>query len=365
MAKKKKKSTGVRKTLIVLCVVLGIILAALIAGTVYAEFLLGKVNYIDADAVAPTLSQEQIDELYRPDETEAVEETEAAGGETGEENEATEPVAVVPEETEPEFTLPVIQVNSDNIKTFLLIGADVGGGNRGANRIPRTDSIMLCIFNKNQKQITLLSLSRDLYVKIPGYKDNRINTAYSLGGVSLMKETIEKNYGITVDGSVIVNFDQFYELVDYVGGVEIELTPKEAQYLNTEGGGGVKAGLNTLYGYNALQYVRFRGTGAGEIDRTGRQRTVLSKMVNKYKNLGKAELLGVMDDVLPMITTDMSKEDILGHFLNFFPILAESEIVSTRIPIDGGYYLAMRDGMSVIVARKEQTKEVIDSIFVE
>ena len=155
MAKKKKKSTGARKTLIVLCVVLGIILAALVAGTVYAEFLLGKVNYIDADAVAPTLSQEQIDELYRPDETEAVEETEAVGGE----NEATEPVEVAPEETEPEFTLPVIQVNSDNIKTFLLIGADVGGGNRSANRIPRTDSIMLCVFNKNQKQITLLSLS--------------------------------------------------------------------------------------------------------------------------------------------------------------------------------------------------------------
>jgi len=361
MAKKKKKASGTRKTLILLCVVLGIILAALVAGTVYAEFLLGKVNYIDPDAAAPTLSQEQIDELYRPDETEAAEEAEASG----EENEATEPAEVAPEETEPEFTLPVIKVNSDNIKTFLLIGSDVGGGNRGANRVPRTDSIMLCIFNKNQKQITLLSLSRDLYVKIPGYKDNRINTAYSLGGVDLMKKTIEKNYGIVVDGSVIVNFDQFYELVDYVGGVEIELTSKEAQYLNTEGGGGVKEGLNTLYGYNALQYVRFRGSGAGEIDRTGRQRTVLSKMVNKYKNLGKAELLGVMDDVLPMITTDMSKEDILGHFLNFFPMLAEAEIVSTRIPIDGGYYLTMKEGMSVIVARKEQTKEVIDSIFVE
>ena len=355
MAKKKKKSTGARKILIVLCVVLGIILAALIAGTVYAEFLLGKVNYIDSDAAAPTLSQEQIDELYKPDETEAVEATEANNQENDEGNE--------PEEQE--FTLPVIQVNADNIKTFLLIGADVGGGNRGANRVPRTDSIMLCVFNKNQKQITLLSLSRDLYVKIPGYKDNRINTAYSLGGVDLMKQTIEKNYGVTVDGSVIVNFDQFYNLVDYVGGIEIELTSKEAQYLNTEGGGGVKEGVNTLYGYNALQYVRFRGTGAGEIDRTGRQRTVLSKMVNKYKNLGKAELLGVMDDVLPMITTDMSKEEILGHFLNFFPILAEAEIVSTRIPIDGGYYLAMRDGMSVIVARKQQTKEVIDSIFVE
>ena len=185
MAKKKNKSTGVRKTLIVLCVVLGIILAALIAGTIYAEFLLGKVNYIDSDAAAPTLSQEQIDELYKPDETEAVEATEAP---------AVENVEVVPEETEPEFTLPTLQVNSDNIKTFLLVGSD-DGGYRSKSSTPRTDSMILCVFNKNQKKITLLSLSRDLYVKIPGYKDNRINVAYSLGGTELLAKVID--LGIT------------------------------------------------------------------------------------------------------------------------------------------------------------------------
>ena len=72
-----------------------------------------------------------------------------------------------------------------------------------------------------------------------------------------------------------------------------------------------------------------------------------------------------MDDVLPMVTTDMSKEDILGHFLTFFPMLAEAEIVSTRIPVDGGYYLAMKEGMSVVVARKQETKEAIEAIFAE
>ena len=360
MAKKKKKSTGVRKTLIALCVVLGIVLAVLVAGTIYAEILLGKVNYIDPDATAPTLSQEQIDALYRPDETEAVivEETEAVG----EEVEETEPVEVVPEETEAEFTLPAIKVNSDDVKTFLLVGSD-DGGYRSESSTPRTDSMILCVFNKPQKTITLLSLSRDLYVKIPGYKDNRINTAYALGGVSLLKATIEKNYGITVDGSAIINFGNFENLINYVGGIEVELTKKEADYINRYGAGDVKVGMNTLNGYNALDYARFRGSGAGEIDRTGRQRYVLSQMVYKYKNLGKAELLGVLDDVLPLITTDMSKEDILGHFLNFFPMLAEAELVSTRIPVDGGYYLTMKDGMSVIIARKQQTKEVIESVF--
>ena len=359
MAKKKKKSTGVRKTLIALCVVLGIVLAVLVAGTIYAEFLLGKVNYIDPNATAPTLSQEEIDALYRPDETEAVieEETEAVG----EEAEETEPVEVVPEETEPEFTLPTIKVNPDNVKTFLLVGSD-DGGYRAESSTPRTDSMILCVFNKSQKTITLLSLSRDLYVKIPGYKDNRLNVAFSLGGVSLLKATIEKNYGITVDGSAVINLGNFEDLIEYVGGIEVELTKKEADYINS-GYGGVKVGLNKLDGVQALLYARFRGSGAGEIDRTGRQRFVLSQLMNKYKNLSKAELLGVLDDLLPLITTDMSKEDILGHFLNFFPMLAEAELVSTRIPVDGGYYLTMKDGMSVIVARKQQTKEVIESVF--
>lgn len=356
MAKKKNKSTLARKTLITLCVVLGIILAVLVAGTVYAEFLLGKVNYIDSDAVAPTLSQEQIDELYKPDETEAPGE--------GEENEATDPVEVVLEETEPEFTLPTIQVNPDNIKTFLLVGSD-DGGYRKESATPRTDSMILAIFNKNQKKITLLSLSRDLYVKIPGFKDNRINTAYSLGGVALLKKTIETNYGITVDGSAIINLGNFEDLINYVGGVEVELTQKEANYINYSLGTKLKQGTHMLNGMEALLYSRFRGAGAGEIDRTGRQRFVLSQVMDKYKNLSKAELLGVMDDVLPLVTTDMSKEEILGHFLNFFPMLAEAEIVSTRIPVDGGYYLAMKDGMSVIVARKQQTKETIDAIFAE
>ena len=282
----KKKSTGARKVLITLCVVLGIILAVLVAGTVYAEVLLGKVNYIDPDATTPTLSQEQIDELYRPDETEAVEATEAG---SDEENE-TEPVVTEPEETEPEFTLPVIQVNPDNIKTFLLVGSD-DGGYRSKSSTPRTDSMILVIFNKNQKQITLLSLSRDLYVKIPGYKDNRINAAYSLGGIALLKSTIEKNYGITIDGSAIIDFGNFEDLIDYVGGIEVELTKKEADYINN-GYGPVTVGHNTLNGINALLYSRFRGSGAGEIDRTGRQRYVLSQMLNKYKNLSKAELLG-------------------------------------------------------------------------
>jgi len=146
------------------------------------------------------------------------------------------------------------------------------------------------------------------------------------------------------------DFNNFINLIDYVGGIEVELTKKESDYINLQySGGDTKVGVNLLDGWEALFFSRYRGSGAGDLDRTNRQRIVLSTLLNKYKTLGKAELLGVMDDVLPMVTTDMSKEDILGHFLTFFPMLAEAELVSMRIPLDNAYYLAKREGMSVVV----------------
>ena len=72
-----------------------------------------------------------------------------------------------------------------------------------------------------------------------------------------------------------------------------------------------------------------------------------------------------MDDVLPMVTTDMSKEDILGYFLSFFPMLAEAELVSSRIPVDDGYYLAMREGMSVVVVDFAKNRKHLQSILTE
>ena len=357
MAKKKKKTTAARKTLIVLCVVLGIILAALVAGTVYAEYLLGKVNYVDSEATTPTLSQEEIDALYQPDED-------------WEEGEETEPEEVEFFETEPdeaeeagsEETLPVFKTTSDNIKTFLLIGAD----DSEENGVSRTDSIILCTFNKTKKTITLTSFMRDIYVDIPGYKKNRINVPYSLGGLSLLHKTLEKNFGVVPDGTVIINFNNFVNLIDYVGGIEIELTSQEAKYIRQQySGADTVEGVNLLNGWEALFYSRYRRSGGGDLDRTNRQRIVLSTLLHKYKNLSKAELLGVMDDVLPMVTTDMSKEDILGYFLSFFPMLAEAELVSTRIPVDNGYYLAKREGMSVVVADMAKNRKHLQSILTE
>jgi LCP family protein required for cell wall assembly len=328
MSKKKNNKSALRSILIVLCIVLGLVLAALIVGTVYAEYLLGKVNYTDPDATVETLSQEDLDALYN-------------------ETEPHDPDFVGPEYSEDEVfqeTAPPMEEQSDNVITILLLGMD-----RRGNETCRSDSIILCTFNKTQNTITLTSLLRDMYVKIPGYKSNRINVPFALGGVPLLNETLRHNFGIETDGAVEIDFAHFKELIDLLGGIEIELSYAEANYVNQESGSRLDAGVQLLNGEQALCYSRFRGTATGDLARTNRQRIVLTTLLNEYKSKSLPELLGLMDDILPMVTTNLSKDEILTYVKDFFPMLATAEIVSQRIPVEGTYKQAKINGMAVVV----------------
>ena len=328
MAKKKKSQAVLRNTLIILSIVLGFVLALLVAGTVYADYLLGKVNYVDKDATVPTFSQEEVELVLNETEPESPDFT---GPELSEEDIQME-------------TAPVLVEESENVVTILLLGAD-----RRKNEPARTDSIILCTLNKTQNTITLTSLLRDTYVRIPGYKSNRINAPYVLGGASLLEETLEYNFGIEVDGYVEVDFSHFEKLIDLLGGIELEVTSGIANFIYKESGTRVKTGMQLLNGEQALHYSRYRGTAAGDLDRTNRQRVVLSTLLNEYKSKSMTELVGLLDDILPMVTTDLTQDEILGYFKDFFPMLASAEIVSKRIPADDAYYQARIDGMAVMV----------------
>ena len=172
MAKKKKKA--LRRTLTWASILLGIVLVALLGVTVYTEYLLDKVNYVDPEATHPTLSQEQMEVVEK--ETEA-EDLEFTGPELKEEDVVLE-------------TVPAMEVDSEKVVNILLIGVD-----RRKNEVARSDSMILCTFNKHSNTITLSSMMRDMYVRIPGYKSNRINVAYTLGGMKLLNKTINENFG--------------------------------------------------------------------------------------------------------------------------------------------------------------------------
>ena len=335
----KKKKSGARAakrtTLTLLCVMLGLLLAVMLGGTIYVEYLLDQMNYIDSNEAQTYLSQEEADLLLQQ-ETETVD----------------------PDFTGPELNAEDIQfADTDDVKiggdknvvNILLIGQD----SRTTTGQGRSDSMMLCTFNKAERTITVTSFMREMYVQIPGYKSNRINVAYMYGGMELLNETLEKNFGLHIDGNVEINFKHFAKLINLVGGIEVELTSAEANYINENyTRATLKAGKNLLNGTQALWYARTRKVSSegqsGDFGRTNRQRIVMEILINRYKDSSLSELIGMLDDILPMITTDLSKSEITGYVMEFFPMLADVKIVNQRIPVEGSYDMVKIDGSSVL-----------------
>lgn len=249
-----------------------------------------------------------------------------------------------------------IKRQDKNVVNILLVGEEAI--NDGAGR-GRTDSIMIASMNVKQKSVKLTSLMRDMYVQIPGYSDNKLNAAYHNGGMPLLKETVQTNFDIELDGAVLVNFDGFEKIIDRLGGVEITLSESEANYLNTTNYisnpayRNVKVGKQTLNGNQALGYsrVRYRKATSGEANdfgRTSRQRTVLNAIFEKYKSKNPAELIVLLNDILPMVTTDISKSELMGYMATFVTF-GSPQLQTLRIPLDNEYTNANIRSMDVLL----------------
>ena len=207
---------------------------------------------------------------------------------------------------------------------------------------------------------------RDMYLRIPGYGKQRINVAYLVGGFPMLDNTLKENFGVVVDRNIEVDFSAFQKCVDLVGGVDINLTTAEAEYLNRRGnwdveenqGWQLKEGVNCLTGSQALAYSRIRAIG-DDFGRTSRQRTVLNALLEKAKHMDLGTLYSLMDAVVPMLTTDMQDSEIIGYVMELAPLLSELKVVNQRIPADGTYSFARVDGMEVILPNFEKNWQLL------
>lgn len=326
-----KKKPAAKGLLIFLCIFLGIVLAALIGATVFANSFLGQINRVDKEQ--ETLSDEQLEAILS--ETDPTEE--------GFEGEILNPEDVVL----PDEDAEVID-KSDNVVNIMLIGQD----RRPGEGRQRSDAMILCTINKETKTLVLTSFLRDTYVKIPDvngkrYGKNRLNVPYVVGGMEALDECMLINFGIEIDHNVEVDFSGFEKIVDAVGGVDIDLTQREANKL------GLSAGVTHLNGAKALEYSRLRKIDS-DFGRTNRQRTVLIAILNKVKTLSINEILTLTDTIFPMITTDMTNGDIVGYVMDFFPLLKDLNVITQSAPTEGEYKGAMVNGMSVLVPDLEK-----------
>lgn len=347
--KKNKAPMGKRRGLIIACSVLGVILAVLLIFTCYTEYMLNLMHYVDPDATREHLSDEEVEAIL------------SATQETSEDDEP-ETEYTGPTELAENINLGTAGVEigeEDTIVNILLIGADYQGSD-----VARSDTTMLVTFNKEKGTLVMTSFMRDMYVKIPGYAKNRLNTAYSLGGMQLLEETLNVNFGVHVDGIVEVDFTQFEKIINLLGGIDLELTDEEAAWINKKAGSSLVGGMQHLNGNQAMWYSRNRtSNGGGDYSRTNRQRTVLNTLIETYKSAKLTTIIGMLDDILPMITTNMSKEEITNYVIDLFPLLMDAEIVSQRIPIDDGHYMTKIDEMSVLVPDIEMNVQfLLDTI---
>lgn len=262
-------------------------------------------------------------------------------------------------------------LSSDNVLNILLFGQDY---TENENDHGRSDTTILLSIDNVNKKLKLTSFQRDTYVNIPGYGDNKINSAFTYGGEKLSIDTIETNFGIKVDKYATVDFDSFREIIKAIGGVDIELNLEEIEYINAqidvndqldvtsflEYDPAKELQMMHLDGYQALWYARDRGEmnlggnpnysfSGDDWDRTQRQRNLIQTVIkNLREGASLTELVTIANKVGPLITTNLKKGDITFLISNMMTYMGY-EMEQMSLPVTGTWsYGKSPDGQSII-----------------
>ena len=232
---------------------------------------------------------------------------------------------------------------SDKVTNIALLGIDYGDEDYPYGR---SDAMIVLSINKAVKKVKVISLSRTVYSAIPGHKNARMNHAHGYGGAPLALQTIELNYKIAIDNYVSCGFDSFKKIIDILGGVEIELTDKEAAALSRNNTKTFeKGGKYLLDGDNALRFVRLRSIDSDQ-HRTGRQRKIILSLVGKLKQITVSQAVEIADKVLPLINTDLKKNEIMYQLVSAIKYL-KWDISQYFMPSTKVYKLVLRDWFEV------------------
>ena len=305
----------------ILLITLAVLLAAVLGIVCVWNLLLNRLG--DSEKTVETLSQEELDAILG---------------------------TTVPVETSPEDTWPVV-VSDENITNIMLVGQNW----REDEQNKLSDTMILCSINKETKTITLTSFLRDLYIQLPNYKgkicgENRINVCYNLGykwagdlgGMEMLDLLILNNFGVEVDYNVEIDFYALLALVNKLGGVTIDLDADEAKYLtdSLHCQGSFVEGENLILGDTALAYARMRKANAGDsdINRTARQRKLITQIIKQCMSMSLSELNDVLTYILPMILTDMNEEEIMDLAMIAIGMLTDLKIESNMCPAPGTYW---------------------------
>ena len=252
-------------------------------------------------------------------------------------------------------------VSDPNITNILLVGQDRKKGDKAEMR---SDAMIICSVNSKTKELTLCSLMRDMYLPVPGYGYGMLNHTYMIGGFDLLNETIEKNFGIPIDGNIEVDFERFMKLVDLMDGVNVVVTSEEAKYLNGQKvGWNLVSGTNRLTSEQALLYCRIRKNIGGDWGRTDRQRKVIMAAFNQLKSAGAKTILSFAHAAMPSLTTNLSNTKVIKYAYALASYSMDSDH-SYRLPKEGTYTQGVREeSLHVLIPDVRQNAKEIQKLL--
>ncbi len=284
----KKKMSARKKAVNILILCLSVVFALVGSGMVYGYSILNSFGFNNLEG-----DQSIVDISEEPDEL-------VSG------------VEVV--SSMPEMELVDGQLLHDPmVQNILLFGEDRQFG----ATYGRSDTMILLSIDTRHNKIKMTSFLRDIWVKIPGRSENKLNASYSMGGPKLAIETIERNFGIDIDRYAVVDFQSFVSVIDRLGGVTMELSDSEVNFINqwadpsdnnTPLNG---AGTYRLSGSQALAHARNRSSAGSDFDRTSRQRDVLMAVMGEFKSANLNDIRLIVSDIGGYITTNLTQNEIL------------------------------------------------------
>lgn len=205
-----------------------------------------------------------------------------------------------------------------DVINIALFGTDKSGTDTTAS-----DSIMILTINHVKGELKLSSIMRDVTLETPGHGEQNINDVIMIGGPELSIKTINTNFNLQIDKFVQVNLGNLPTIIDKLGGVEIDVTDEEIQFINSYIKGIDKmndtytepityAGVHNLNGTQASAYCRIRYTEGRDFKRTERQRDVLESLFEKFKGISITEVPGLITEILPLVQTNLTNTEIIS-----------------------------------------------------
>lgn len=257
--------------------------------------------------------------------------------------------------------LPEVEFNNDEdnerFENILVLGVDSRGEENS-----RTDTMMLVSHNKETDDVKVVSFMRDIYAAIPGYQSYKLNTAYYLGGVDLLADTLRSMFGIEIQHYALVDFTSFETLVDIAapGGVEIDVEKDMSELIGVS----LTQGNQTLNGKELLGYARFRADNEGDFGRVRRQQQVIAALKEEMISISSVPKLpklagaaqGYVQTDMPMLDQVKMATDLATG--------GAGEVERLTIPVEGSYsYGRYPQAGSVLDINLEENRQALSEFL--